>query len=369
MNLRDEDIANEPAEAQGATATRAGNRSRRKALFDISDAWQQRLNLPAGHAAADGGLALAQKVDEALARLVDGSDLEALHDFRVAVRRLRTWLQGFKSVLAVRRRTRRRLKSLARATNAARDAEVALAWLDAKAAHLGATERRALNMLNRELAAGLEETNKRLGTRIDRCWKKTARGLRRELMDRSPERGVSERFGQIWADALEAAIKFAAERRRQASRECTAKRVHRYRIALKRVRYLLEPAEPAFADARAAVKQAKRYQNRAGSINDLQHFLDWLHRSAREFAVEQGESLLKLRLDGRDAEARRLALRGARLTTALVRAGRLARADLESELRTFVAEAGAPAPNYAREGKRIARAMRRVTQRAASPAK
>ncbi|MBC7670966.1 MAG: CHAD domain-containing protein, partial [Polaromonas sp.] len=52
-----------------------------------------------------------------------GSD-DALHDFRVALRRLRSWIRAFEPSLrdAVSRKQRRRLSAIADATSATRDA-------------------------------------------------------------------------------------------------------------------------------------------------------------------------------------------------------------------------------------------------------
>src|SRR5947209_17918526 len=56
---------------------------------------------------------------------------EALHDFRVAVRRVRSWLGAFKPWLKndVSRKKRRNLSRTAEATRETRDAAVHLEWL------------------------------------------------------------------------------------------------------------------------------------------------------------------------------------------------------------------------------------------------
>ena len=82
-------------------------------------------------------LADAQKASDGLIRvsreLRDGhaGGDDALHDFRVAVRRLRSWIRAFEPSLrdAVSRKQRRRLSEIADATGATRDATVHLAWL------------------------------------------------------------------------------------------------------------------------------------------------------------------------------------------------------------------------------------------------
>ncbi|HZK77339.1 MAG TPA: CHAD domain-containing protein, partial [Gemmatimonadaceae bacterium] len=74
--------------------------------------------------AEDAGKALHASADS----VRDGAaaDDDLLHDFRVALRRLRSWLRAFDSSLGdtVRRKHERRLRSIVRSTNAARDATV-----------------------------------------------------------------------------------------------------------------------------------------------------------------------------------------------------------------------------------------------------
>jgi len=72
--------------------------------------------------------ALLCELRRARRRLATRRDDMALHAFRVALRRLRSTLQMYRPVLGrdmVPRKLRRRLKRLARATGAARDAEAA----------------------------------------------------------------------------------------------------------------------------------------------------------------------------------------------------------------------------------------------------
>jgi CHAD domain-containing protein len=68
-------------------------------------------------------------------------DPDAVHDFRVALRRLRSWLQLWRAELddVVPRRQRRRIRDLAHAMGPARDLQVHLEWLRSEEA--GATGR------------------------------------------------------------------------------------------------------------------------------------------------------------------------------------------------------------------------------------
>ncbi|MGH9885846.1 MAG: CHAD domain-containing protein, partial [bacterium] len=79
--------------------------------------------------AADELLARVRKKSEDLAA---NEDPDALHDFRVAVRRLRSWLRAFGAELddTLRGKERKRLDRIAEATRESRDLEVHIAWIE-----------------------------------------------------------------------------------------------------------------------------------------------------------------------------------------------------------------------------------------------
>src|SRR5690348_8089478 len=89
------------------------------------------LGQPAPAAVARIALARLDEARAACARLDDRGDPEALHDFRVAVRRLRTLVRAFSGELgnAIPKKLERRIRDLARLTTAGRDADVQLAWI------------------------------------------------------------------------------------------------------------------------------------------------------------------------------------------------------------------------------------------------
>ena len=87
---------------------------------------------PAAHAVRLVAIARTADVSAAFEHLSSGGSGN-VHDLRVALRRLRTWLRAYRPELAdtLRKKTRRRLAAVAAATNGARDAEVALEWVTA----------------------------------------------------------------------------------------------------------------------------------------------------------------------------------------------------------------------------------------------
>lgn len=327
--------------------------------------WARRLAAPATREAADEALRLMQRAEAALERVRGASDPEALHDFRVALRRLRAWLSSFKTVLAVRGKTRRRLRRLLRNTNHARDAEAALAWMESMAQGIEPRSRRILGTVQAELVEELRETHRALGESAGAAWAKAAKRLRRELGARASNDGTEAVFGAVWAQALKQALAETARRRRTAVADAGGAGLHRYRIALKRVRYLLEPAADSIPEVKRVLRQVKYGQDRAGSINDLQLLLAWLRRHAREASARQGESVFDLGLAGQEAEARRVSARTRERLRSLIAAGRLAQGELDTRTGAFVrTESRSREPRYADGVHRVARLLRPAKPRA-----
>src|SRR5262245_636122 len=102
-------------------------------------------------------------------RLADPDDEEALHDFRVALRRLRSAVKSYRAHLhgSVAKKDRRALRSLAAATNRNRDAEVLVAWIRERIRRLALRERVGATWLAERLETrregGTEKDNRRVG--------------------------------------------------------------------------------------------------------------------------------------------------------------------------------------------------------------
>src|ERR1700681_2991868 len=103
----------------------------------------------------------AQQASEKLISLAkelrngDTAGDEALHDFRVSIRRLRGWVRAFKPWLGddLRRKQRRRFSGIGESTRTARDAAVHLEWLRKERPALSARARVGLTWLSERLNA------------------------------------------------------------------------------------------------------------------------------------------------------------------------------------------------------------------------
>src|SRR5436309_12816793 len=99
------------------------------------------------------------QADEARPRLADPGDSEALHDFRVGLRRLRSCLRAYDAQLAdsIPKKLAKRLKRLAGSTGPGRDTEVQIEWLQARSPHLSSHHRAGLPWLLARLGESRRE--------------------------------------------------------------------------------------------------------------------------------------------------------------------------------------------------------------------
>lgn len=225
---------------------------------------------------------------------------DSLHDFRVALRRLRSWLRAFERPLrgALRRKRLRRLRSIIRATNAARDAAVQVAWLGTNEQEIEASRRAGYEMMrarmSKERKRGLDDV---LGA-VDR-FDRLAPKLRIGLEERA------KLFGTLLAEAIENAAS-ALEKSLARIRDWDdVRREHRARIAAKRLRYLIEPVASLADGGDAIVESLKSLQDLFGDLHDVQVFSSELARASRKSTDEAEPGLADL--SGK-AEARGKAL-------------------------------------------------------------
>ena len=252
-------------------------------------------------------LALLVEARERASRLADPSDAEALHDFRVSIRRLRSTLRAWREPLGkpVRGKDLRRLRRIARATSAARNAEVLVAWVAGIAGSLPPSHRAAAEWLAARLDSGTQRADLRRS--LER-FGAAADALTRRLEREKPAGSAGTSAGtsaETFAAALAVRIRVqAASVQACLSRvktEDDAPLAHRARIEGKRLRYLIEPLREAIgAWSDPAVKALKRLQDLLGDLNDA-HLAATAAREARqEVAAEparagQGRRLVGLR--------------------------------------------------------------------------
>jgi CHAD domain-containing protein len=235
-------------------------------------------------------LATLQRTAAAAERLADPADAEALHDFRVGLRRLRSQLKAFREWVAdeVPRRLERRLRKAARATNRGRDAEVqarALEQLATAGGGLSSSAGRVLAAgLARRLGADRDEASESSIGRARRDFESVRRALDKRLrivhlevdlsagLDVGGVTGGREsresNFGELAARQIGSQLARVRERFAEARGIDPPDVLHAARIEGKRLRYLLEPMREVDPAVGPLLVDLKRLQDILGEFHD-----------------------------------------------------------------------------------------------------
>ncbi|MDT8895754.1 CHAD domain-containing protein [Halomonas sp. I1] len=246
------------------------------------------------------GLDLLNDARKARPRIADPEDAEGLHDFRVALRRLRAWIQAYRDQpgISFPKPLRRELRDLARATNRARDGEVMLAWLEQTLPGLPLAERGAGEWWRQRLEHEVSEAYETASLAIDAHFPGLDARLQRRLDDlKTRKKGRMPSFGEASAEALLALRKRLVAEVEAVGSVDEAESLHRPRITGKRIRYLLRPWRKVSPRCRRAERAMKDFQDAFGVLHD-----DLVRGAAiRAMALDQASE----ELDARLAEAAR----------------------------------------------------------------
>lgn len=216
---------------------------------------------------------------------LDFADIEGVHNMRVASRRLRSAFSDFKPYL-IRRVAKKRLKRVADALGAVRDEDVAIERLAGLASEVEGRIADGINYLLDERRQKREQSRAELQAALDEA---AVAKLSRKLS------ASIERAARHDADASEAgqqpqpsALSF-----QQAGREIirerfvelaalsaslyrprAVKRLHRMRIAAKRLRYAVELFTPCWGDhLEEFSKEVEKLQKSLGELHDLDEWI------------------------------------------------------------------------------------------------
>ncbi|MFL5461126.1 MAG: CHAD domain-containing protein [Gemmatimonadales bacterium] len=224
-------------------------------------------------------LSCLDQIDSAHARLGDQLDQEALHDFRVGIRRLRSAIRAYRSELegSVSGKMRRRLRDLARATNDGRDVEVQLAWLGKQSPLLGPDDIAGFYWLVGRLEDRKQKTHERAVADVARRYQKVAAMLRRglgilriELQTAQGQRPAT--FREVTGALAERQVQRLREDLGRIQGAGDAEQAHRTRISVKRLRYLMEPVARGNRRAGALIRRFKEAQDLLGEHHDMHVF-------------------------------------------------------------------------------------------------
>jgi CHAD domain-containing protein len=209
-------------------------------------------------------------------RLADPLDSEALHDFRVSLRRLRSSIRAYRSQLddCIPGKIRRRLRELTEATNPVRDAEVQLAWLQRQADWLAPGQTEGLAWLVGRLEERKSKALDRVTADVAKRFVKTATSLRRrlgtfEVEVRTGKQPKPASFGEVTGGLVQRHTAQLAKRLTSVGRAEDVTQAHAARLGAKRLRYLLEPLSRRAPGVKALVGRLKELQDSLGTFHDM----------------------------------------------------------------------------------------------------
>jgi CHAD domain-containing protein len=191
---------------------------------------------------------------------------QGLHDFRVSVRRLRSFLQSYEDFIKKdAKKHRQRLSDIMTLTNAGRDNEVHMAWLQARRKKTSELEQEGIHYL-------LENLSSDDHVKVEKVKKQFAGAAKKlgEAFSGEPKKAKAS-FTAVTAEVLQDYSKDLEEclAKIETSEDDTA--LHDARIAGKKLRYTLELLESQ--EAEMLVKKLKHLQDIAGELHDL-HLLE-----------------------------------------------------------------------------------------------
>jgi CHAD domain-containing protein len=189
-------------------------------------------------------------------------DSEALHDFRVSVRRLRSFLKSYESFIKGAKKHRQRFSEVMNLTNAGRDNEVHLVWLKEHQKDANNLEKDGMDYLLENLSS----TNHLDLDEVKKQFTKAAEKL--ESAFSKDVKNIDESFATLTADVLQTYGKDLQTLLASVDKSEDDTAIHDARIAGKKLRYTLELLENK--EAKALVKLLKKFQDTAGNLHDLQ---------------------------------------------------------------------------------------------------
>jgi len=220
-----------------------------------------------------------------------GADMDAVHDMRVASRRLREAMRLLGPIYPKResRVWYRRIRAITRALGPVRDSDVFIDSLGALAPALGDGGKRAVAFMvgfrSGQRVAELAILNEQLGKLdLDKSRAEFARFARALADSADAERSLAD-FAHAEV-ASRAAVAFGAQP--HALIEANILDQHQLRIDYKRLRYAVEAFAPCYCEAFDALHATlTSFQEELGDLHDAHVFLDMLSDPERVSAAQR----------------------------------------------------------------------------------
>ena len=229
--------------------------------------------------------------------LLEDLDIEFLHDFRVATRRMRVLMGHFAGYLPedLGGRLAEDMKLIGSATNRLRDLDVYLHHADEYVAMLPANLRDDIlplfQFLKRVRIAALNEVKRRLKDpeyhRTMEYWQSVAQ--REETPAQMTDPAIS--IGEAASQKIGKRHRQILKQGRAITPDSPDEALHKLRLSCKKLRYLLEFFAPLYeaGDLKKVLKAMRRLQNNLGRFNDLCVQIDTLMIFARDLHLPDME--------------------------------------------------------------------------------
>ena len=259
------------------------------------------LSLPVPQAAAIVASVQLDKAHEAFLRLTRNPDNEALHDFRVGLRQLRSTFSAYPEAFpALPKRLRKFMRQLGRDTNHARDAEVQLDWLERNERQITGDARLGLRWLLRQLELRKAEAYRVLRVDVLDEFTELEQRARSVLAHNETLDDLDddvETLGHLCGAHLEELVADLTFHLRHIETREDEDQLHAARICGKRIRYLLTPLRAELKGSDSVVRRLQRLQDLLGEYHDAQVLGDLLRKFTRKATREQSERWLELMLN------------------------------------------------------------------------
>ena len=237
-------------------------------------------------------LSLVDQLGTHSQQLKDPKATEALHDTRVALRRLRSSVKIYGQVLdpEISDLINERLKTLAAQTGTARDAEVQLAWLAKRKESLPSNRRVALNAFTRELKSSCSTDYALLRSTWLTSLEEAAGQLIQLLSAPSNQTSAKSRaeFRKVFSDLSERYSRRLIKALDKVSSLDDTEELHEARIRAKYLRYLMAPFSPVEPRIERACCDLKRLQEVLGKLRDVQLLRQNLTNAPAELKDKSG---------------------------------------------------------------------------------
>jgi CHAD domain-containing protein len=243
-------------------------------------------------------LSLLDQAATAQSRLDDSEDLEALHDFRVSLRRLRSLIRAYRPYLkgSVPKKTRGRLKNLTSSTNKPRDTEVQIAWLKDQTDNLTTRQQVGLAWMVERLETSVGEDRAHPLSTVPQDFRKVQKLLTKKLSSWTArvnlgQTGRSPSFGNVTGSLIRDHVTALSSHLNEIHSPEDNEAAHVARISAKRLRYLLEPLSHPVDGVKPLVHSFKTLQDLLGDLHDTNLLAAEIGTALEVSAVERARRL------------------------------------------------------------------------------